>query len=307
MDSNQEKFLIDTGSPYSILVANHAHGVSPCNVTSFLAVNSSPIHVYGMINKSLGVSHNLYAWHFYVADINTNIIGNDFLSAFEANVNYKDHTFTLDKSILKLSTCEYPEEMVVPISPEVSAVVVPNNPVAIPPTVFVGGVSKDFRKSKSFCPVQCASTVRTSVLLNLAKQKVTVNAITPSHEESSMVFPYNSPISFSSKREVALLPFIRLDRVSGVSCKNSIDPYSSYLNHFKEEEFGDLTSGIHLDSHHKQYHLIASMSEAKPEGVRPTEVTEQLESLLEKFPLVFKEVLNLREDTKVQLEIHLSG
>lgn len=76
---SSRSFLIDTGADISVLPRNAAGELQQTN-TSLLAVNGTPITVYGQTIKTIdiGLDKN-YTWTFLVADVGSPILGADFI------------------------------------------------------------------------------------------------------------------------------------------------------------------------------------------------------------------------------------
>jgi hypothetical protein len=102
IDNNPLEFLIDTGSPVSILGKSNRHLVSCKEESAFVAVNSSPITVFGKTAQSLCIKRLELPHDFYVADIATNLLGNDFFVKYNVGINYDTQTLTIEDTMFPL-------------------------------------------------------------------------------------------------------------------------------------------------------------------------------------------------------------
>ena len=87
MENEPQLFLIDTGSAYSFLKPKYKHKVTAKADKEFLAVNASPITMYGIVNLKLELGSFHFDQKFHVAEVENNIIGNDFLVANKILIN----------------------------------------------------------------------------------------------------------------------------------------------------------------------------------------------------------------------------
>lgn len=82
------RFLVDTGAEVSVLPATQAERKRPSKSLTLQAVNATPIATHG--TRSLTVDLGLrrtFRWVFVVADVETPILGADFLSHFNLLVD----------------------------------------------------------------------------------------------------------------------------------------------------------------------------------------------------------------------------
>ena len=85
--SNGMKFLVDTGSEVSVIPPPHHHTLKPSPFTLH-AANGTTIGTYGQKSLTLDLGlRRRFQWIFVVADVQTPIIGEDFLSSFSLNVD----------------------------------------------------------------------------------------------------------------------------------------------------------------------------------------------------------------------------
>ena len=85
--SNGMKFLVDTGSEVSLIPPPHHHTLKPSSFTLH-AANGTTIGTYGQKSLTLDLGlRRRFQWIFVVADVQTPIIGADFLSSFSLNVD----------------------------------------------------------------------------------------------------------------------------------------------------------------------------------------------------------------------------
>lgn len=85
-------FLIDTGADVSVIPKNsNLSRIKPTSIRLF-AANGTPIEVYGeaLLKVSLGLRRE-FLWNFLIADVNTGIIGADFLSHYDLLIDLKRH------------------------------------------------------------------------------------------------------------------------------------------------------------------------------------------------------------------------
>lgn len=84
------KFLIDTGADVSVIPATAADKRKKHSTTTFYAANGSPIKTYGhrRLKLSLGL-RRCFEWDFFIADVNTAILGSDFLKTYDLLVDMK--------------------------------------------------------------------------------------------------------------------------------------------------------------------------------------------------------------------------
>lgn len=90
-DSNTKtRFLVDTGAQYSVLPATTRERTQgPADVT-LRAANSTIINTYGqrLLSVSLGLRRN-FTWIFLLADVDTALLGADFLAAHDLMVDVR--------------------------------------------------------------------------------------------------------------------------------------------------------------------------------------------------------------------------
>ena len=87
MEDEPQLFLIDTGSAYSFLKSKYKDRVTDRADKEFLAVNASPITIYGMVDLKLELGSFNFHQKFHVAEVENNIIGNDFLVSNKILIN----------------------------------------------------------------------------------------------------------------------------------------------------------------------------------------------------------------------------
>ena len=81
------KFLVDTGSEVSVIPPPYHHTLKPSPFTLY-AANGTTIGTYGQRSLTLDLGlRRRFQWIFVVADVQTPIIGADFLSSFSLNVD----------------------------------------------------------------------------------------------------------------------------------------------------------------------------------------------------------------------------
>ena len=87
---NKLQFLVDTGAVVSVVPVNKFKFLSRQSETVLSAANGSTIKTFGLIllNLDLGL-FKCYSFPFLLADINTPIIGANFLEHFEISVNLR--------------------------------------------------------------------------------------------------------------------------------------------------------------------------------------------------------------------------
>ena len=102
LNGNVCVFLIDTGSPVSILGSTFKHLVTRREESSFQAVNSSPIVIYGMTHQCLQLGDMSLPFDFYVADVNLNLLGNDFFKQYHATIDYRREIFSIGHQLFPL-------------------------------------------------------------------------------------------------------------------------------------------------------------------------------------------------------------
>jgi hypothetical protein len=88
MNGESCKFLIDTGSPASILSGKYRGLVTGSGDSSFMAVNGSPINVFGKTIQVISNGEMLVTHEFFVADVTLNLLGNDFFIKNKVNIDY---------------------------------------------------------------------------------------------------------------------------------------------------------------------------------------------------------------------------
>jgi hypothetical protein len=88
--NTQVKFLVDTGSDVCVFPRTRVKSSLPKRNYSLSAVNGTSISTYGIITLplNLGLRRN-FTWNFIVADVDTAIIGTDFLAHFALSVDVK--------------------------------------------------------------------------------------------------------------------------------------------------------------------------------------------------------------------------
>lgn len=89
--NTQVKFLIDTGSDVCVFPRTKVKSSLPKRNYSLTAVNGTSIATYGVITLplSLGLRRSFH-WSFVVADVDTAIIGTDFLAHYGLSVDVKN-------------------------------------------------------------------------------------------------------------------------------------------------------------------------------------------------------------------------
>lgn len=88
----RQTYLVDSGAAISTLPASKFRGDQPQTHFTLYAANSSRINTYG--TKTLSPEFNLrrdFTWQFVIADINTPIIGADFLKHYGLLVDLTNH------------------------------------------------------------------------------------------------------------------------------------------------------------------------------------------------------------------------
>ena len=103
LDKNSKKnFLVDTGAAVSVFPASLSD--KRRKSTEYLtAVNGSKINSYG--EKLLSINFGLrrdFQWNFIIADVNTPIIGADFMGHFDLSVNIAKRTLVDNTTSLKV-------------------------------------------------------------------------------------------------------------------------------------------------------------------------------------------------------------
>ena len=78
---SNNSFLIDTGSQVSILKHTYAsrYKLHPSPCLKFRAVNGTELKIFGQCTATLEIGTQVLEHKFYVAEIDTNIIGSDLL------------------------------------------------------------------------------------------------------------------------------------------------------------------------------------------------------------------------------------
>lgn len=88
-NSSKLKFLIDTASDLSVFLRRLANGWKEKSKYVLFAVNSQPINTYGPIHLNLNLRRD-FVWRFIIADVDTPIIGADFLNHYVLLVDLRN-------------------------------------------------------------------------------------------------------------------------------------------------------------------------------------------------------------------------
>lgn len=100
--ASQQRFLVDTGAEVSVLPPSPKERQSPSALT-LRAANGSRIVTYGQrsITLNLGLRRN-FRWVFLIADVQSAILGADFLTHFGLLVDTKGHRLVDETTHLKV-------------------------------------------------------------------------------------------------------------------------------------------------------------------------------------------------------------
>lgn len=101
----QIKFLIDSGADISVLPSEYAGNKTKSNTSFLLAANGTRIATYGkkLLNISLGLKRS-FVWQFTIADVDSAIIGADFLYNFNILIDIKNKRL-IDNDTLECTEC----------------------------------------------------------------------------------------------------------------------------------------------------------------------------------------------------------
>lgn len=92
-------FLVDTGSDNCIFPKEKLHNNKPCSNYNLYAVNGSVIHTFGRIPLKLNFGlGRTFDWEFIVADIDTPILGIDFLSHYDLLVDSRSKRLIVNQA-----------------------------------------------------------------------------------------------------------------------------------------------------------------------------------------------------------------
>ena len=73
------KFLVDSGAEVSLFPASYADRTSGRQGPPLIAANGSPIKSHGVRSFNLRLGNRRFTWQFVLADVQTGILGADFL------------------------------------------------------------------------------------------------------------------------------------------------------------------------------------------------------------------------------------
>ena len=82
--STEDRFLVDTGSVFSIIP--HQSDLPPCG-PKIVAADKSPIMCWGWRNRTIRAGGRRFSWNFLLAAVSFPIIGSDFLAQFNLMVD----------------------------------------------------------------------------------------------------------------------------------------------------------------------------------------------------------------------------
>lgn len=104
--NTKERFLVDTGADISVLAAKNRNQ-TPSNTYKLYAANNTPIRTYGekTINLNIGLRRT-YKWTFIVADVQTSILGADFLRSHKLLVDLHQKKLIDSVTDLKIEVIE---------------------------------------------------------------------------------------------------------------------------------------------------------------------------------------------------------
>ena len=85
-EATQERFLVDSGSAFSIIPFTSK---APAEGPAIMAADRTRIKCWGSLRRSLLVANRRYTWNFLKAAVAFPIIGADFLAAFDLVVDLK--------------------------------------------------------------------------------------------------------------------------------------------------------------------------------------------------------------------------
>ena len=102
-------FLIDTGSTVSILKSTYAsrYKLYPTPCLNFRAVNGTELKIHGQCTATLEIGTQILEHIFFVADIDTNIIGNDILQQHNIFLNMGKGQLTYGVDIVDFETVSH--------------------------------------------------------------------------------------------------------------------------------------------------------------------------------------------------------
>ncbi len=85
-EATQEKFLVDSGSAFSIIPFS---STAPATGPAIMAADRASIKCWGSQRRSLLAANRHYTWNFLRAEVAFPIVGADFLTAFDLTVDLK--------------------------------------------------------------------------------------------------------------------------------------------------------------------------------------------------------------------------
>lgn len=102
--SNNLVYLIDTGADISVIPKSVCakSNINMVHIPKLYAANGTNINTYGAVRKSVNLNlRRDFMWNFIIADVQTPIIGVDFLSHFELLVDVKNNILIDTKTDLR--------------------------------------------------------------------------------------------------------------------------------------------------------------------------------------------------------------
>ena len=110
----KEKWLVDGGATVSVIPATPEQRAAGTTGAQLKAANGTPINTYGRCNHTIFLSNRSFPYEFIIADVQHNILGSDFLSAFYLAPNHRDGTL-LDLETFDSLPASFSDEFSTPV------------------------------------------------------------------------------------------------------------------------------------------------------------------------------------------------
>ena len=110
----KDKWLVDGGATVSVIPATPEQRAAGTTGAQLKAANGTPINTYGRCNHTIFLSNRAFPYEFIIADVQHNILGSDFLSAFYLAPNHRDGTL-LDLETFDSLPASFSDESSTPV------------------------------------------------------------------------------------------------------------------------------------------------------------------------------------------------
>ena len=89
-ENTGERWLVDGGALLSIIPPTPQQRLKGPNTTKLKAANGTNINCYGSLNRTIKIGTHCFEFDFVIADVQTRIIGADFLAKYYLAPNHRD-------------------------------------------------------------------------------------------------------------------------------------------------------------------------------------------------------------------------